>query len=116
MGISSILGAVLKNVSWEKIARMAMEYGPELYRQAKERFQNETEPAAETAVETELQERIVRLEKLLLEQETVIRDQAAKNIGLQEQCAALERRLFIFKISCGTLLSTALIMLVLLLK
>ena len=116
MGISLILGTVLKNVSWEKIARMAMEYGPELYRQAKERFQHEGENAAESPVETELQERIVRLEKLLLEQETVIREQAAKNISLDERCALLESRLLIFKVSSGILFLAVLIMLVPLLK
>ena len=116
MGISSILGTVLKYVSLEKIVSLAMEHGPELYRKAKERFQNEAEPAAETPVETELQGRITRLEGLLLEQENVIRDQAAKNIGLQEQCALLESRLYIFKIISAALLLAALTMLVLLLK
>lgn len=111
MGISSILGTLLKNVSWDRIASMAMEHAPEIYRKARERFQSEGAP-----VETELHERIVRLEKLLLEQETVIRDQAAKNIGLQERCALLERRLFTFKIISAALFLAALTMIVLLLK
>lgn len=116
MGISSILGAVLKNVSWSKIAHMAMEYAPELYRKAKERFQQDTELPAEITVETELQERITRLEKLLLEQESIIHDQAAKSLSLEEKCAALEGRLLTFKIISGALFLVALTALVLLLK
>jgi len=116
MGISSILAAVLKHVSWGKMASMAMEYAPGLYRKARERFQGDGGPAACSSVEAELQERIVRLEKLLLEQETVIREQAAKNIGLQGECAALESRLYIFQVSSAALFIAATIMLALLLK
>lgn len=116
MGISSILRTVLKIVSVEQIASLIMAHGPELYRKAKERFQNEAETAAGTPVETELQARLTRLEALLLEQEHVIRDQAADNIGLQEQCAALESRLFTFKIISAALFLAALTMLVILLK
>ena len=116
MGITSILETVLKNVSWGKIASVAMEYAPDLYRKARERFLNEDEPAAESPVETELQGRIARLDKLLLEQESVIREQAAKNALLTEKCASLAGRLLIFQVGSGILLLALLTLTVLLLK
>lgn len=116
MGLSSILGTVLKIVSVEQIAGLLMAHGPELFRKAKERFQNEAEPAAGTPVETELQARLTRLEALLLEQEKVIRELAAKNIDLQEKSVALESRVLTFKIISAALFLAALTMLVILLK
>ena len=116
MGISSIMGALLKNVSWGRIADMAMEYAPGLYRKAMERFQNEGEPAAAPTADKELLERVARLEKLLLEQEGVIRDQVTKNNLLTEKCTALEGRLLIFKVGSGLLLLALLATTVLLLK
>jgi len=115
MGIGAVLGSILKGISWAKVASVAMEYAPDLYRQAKERFQ-QSEPAAESAVETELHDRISRLEKLLLEQEDVIREHTAKAARLEEICNSLESRLLTFKVISGTLLVASLTMLFLLLK
>ncbi len=116
MGISSILGAVLKNVPWHKIATAAMEYAPDLYAKAKERFQQQEERSSETVVEHELQERVSRLEKLLLEQDDLIRSLVAKNASLEETISALSGRLLLFKVGSGCLLFAAAVMLLLLLK
>lgn len=116
MGIAAVIGAVLKNVSWGKVASLAMEYAPGLYQQAKERFKREEEPAEASPVETELQERISRLEKLLLEQEAVIREQVAKNELLEESCRQLEGRVNLFRIIAVILAGIALVPTFLLLR
>jgi hypothetical protein len=101
MGIASVFSSLVKGVAWSKVASMAIEYAPELYRKALERFQSETPPAA--AAESELRERLARLEKLLLEQEDVIRTQAATNGALEKRCLAQEKSLLALKITSGIL-------------
>jgi len=102
MGISSVFATLLKELTWSKVANVAMEYGPELYRKAVERLQPETSPAAEAAA-TELQERVARLEKLLLEQEEIIREQAAKHELLIQKSQSLENSLLVLKVTAGGL-------------
>lgn len=116
MGITAVISAALKNVSWGKVASLAMEYAPELYQQAKDRFRREEEPVTASPVETELQERISRLEKLLVEQEDVIREQAAKNELLEENCRLLEGRVNLFKIIAVILAGAALVPTVMLIR
>lgn len=116
MGIGSILGSALKSLPWNRIAVAAMEQAPELFQKAKERFMKSGEPAVETAAETELQDRIAKLEALLLEREGLIREQSAKRVVLEERCAGLEARLLRFKIISGILFATALVLLALLMK
>ncbi len=63
MGITSILTTTLKNLPWRTIAIAAMERAPELFEKAWERFQKPVDrQTSEAVVESELQERIARLE------------------------------------------------------
>ena len=102
MGIASFFVSLVKGITWAQVANVAMEYGPEFYRQARERFQPE-ESLAAVAENIELQERIARLEKLLLEQEGIIREQAAKTGLLEKRCIALESQLLVLKVTAGAL-------------
>jgi hypothetical protein len=112
MGIASIL----KCLPWKSIATTAMEHAPELYEKAKNYFGKAGDPAAATPAEAELNARIVRLEALLLEQETMIRRQKERADLLEEHCTTLGARLFSFKIISGLLFAVAMILLALLLK
>jgi len=117
MGITSILAATLKNLPWRTIAFAALERAPEFFQKARERLQQpEEQHATESAVEAELQARIARLDGLLLEQETLIREQAANRAHLEQRCALLESRLIRCKSFSGILGAAALILFVLLLK
>jgi hypothetical protein len=117
MGITSILATTLKNLPWRTIAIAAMERAPELFQKARERVQKPgDQQISEAAVETELQERIIRLEALLLEQEDLTRKQAAHSTFLEGRCALLESRLHRFKIFSGVLFAAAMVLLFLLLK
>lgn len=111
MGISSLL----KGITWTSVAGMALEYGPGLYRKAMERFQPATPPVA-CAEPTELLERVARLEKLLLEQEGVIREQQAKNASLEKDRLELASQLLMFKIIAGVLTLGCIILLAVLFK
>ncbi|NVO00883.1 MAG: hypothetical protein HXX17_16320 [Geobacteraceae bacterium] len=116
MAIISILKTALKTLPWKTLATTAMEHAPELYEKAKKHFSKGGDPGTASPAETELSARIVRLEALLLEQETVIRQQSEKTALLENQCATLEARLFSFKIVSGLLFAVAMILLALLLK
>lgn len=117
MGITSILATTLKKLPWRTIAIVAMERAPELFQKARERFQKPIEQqVSEAPVDTELQERIARLEALLLQQDGLIREQAAQSTLLQDRCVLLESRLFRCKIVSGVLFVAAMTLLVLLLK
>lgn len=112
MGIASIL----KSLPWKSIATTAMEHAPELYEKAKNHFSKGGDPATPSPAEAELNARIVRLEALLLEQETLIRLQNEKAALLEDHCTTLEARLFSFKVVSGLLFAVAMILLALLLK
>ena len=106
-----ILSSLLKYVSWGQIASLAMEYGPQLLKQAREKLDAAAHP---TAAETELRERIERLEKLLLEQENVISEQKARSELLEENCRILEAQLGLWKIVTGVSIGITLAIFVLL--
>jgi hypothetical protein len=110
MGLSSLLSSLVKGLTWTQVAGLAMEYGPELCRKAMERFQPVGSEVA-AAEEHELKERLARLEKLLLEQEGIIRKETAKAELLEERCLALEGRLQRLKIVAGLLATACLILL-----
>jgi len=116
MGIAAVIGTVLKNVSWGTVASLAMEYAPRLYEQAKERFKREEDPAGASAIETELQERINRLEQLLREQEAEIREQVAKNELLEETCRLLKSRVNQYRVIAVILAGIALVPTIMLLR
>jgi hypothetical protein len=115
MGIASVFSSLVKGITWAKVANLAMEYGPDFYRKATERFQP-AEPAVSEAEYTGLQERITRLEKLLLEQEAVIREQAAKNGLLEKRCAVQDSQLLLLKVTAGALTLGCVVLLAILFK
>lgn len=110
------IALILKSLPWKSIATTAMEHAPVLYEKAKKHFSKGGDPATPPPAEVELNDRIVRLETLLLEQETLIRQQNEKAALLEENCANLEARLFSFKIVSGLLFAVAMILLALVLK
>lgn len=116
MGIGTLLTGALKGVSWLKIAEVVMEYGPELYRQACERFQKSDQPPHPQQAEIELQERIDRLEKLVVEQDIVLRKHVARNEQLEEVCLQLEGRLKTWKLICVVLAGVCLMLAVMLFR
>ena len=115
MGIVSFISTLVRGVGWTKLLEMAIEHGPGLYRKAKERFQPEETQAAE-AEESQLHERISRMEKRLLEQESLIRRQVAQNELLEQRCTLLEKRLRMFRIITGLLALVSLSLLAFLLQ
>ena len=115
MGIASVFSSLVKSITWAKVANVAMEFGPEFYRRAMERCQP-AEPPVSEAEYTGLQERIARLEKLLLEQEAVIREQAAKNGLLEQRCTVQESQLLLLKVAAGALTLGCIVMLAILFK
>lgn len=117
MGITAFIARALKGVAWGKVAGLAMEYGPALYKTARERLTRD-EPRMETdrtAAETALHGRIERLEKLLVEQEGVIREQAARNGQLEETCLKLAGRIRGLRIVSAALAGVSIILALLLL-
>lgn len=115
MGITALFSTLVRGVGWSKIFELAMEHGPGLYRKAKERFQPEGTRAAE-AEELQLHERISCLEKRLLEQESLIGEQAAQNQLLEQRCTRLEKRLRVYKAITLLLSLAALVLLTVLLQ
>lgn len=116
MGIPTVIRGVLKGVAWGKVAGLVMEYGPELYRQACERFRRDGVTPELTEAEAELHERIDRLEKLLVEQEGVIRAQVTRNEQLEEACLRLEGRVNRMRIVSAVLAGVSLLLAVLLFR
>lgn len=117
MGIGSVLATALKSLPWRTLALTALERAPELFQKARECFQKpDAQQICAPAVDAGLQERIARLEGLLLEQEGLLREQAAQCSLLEERSAALESRLASCKIVIGVLFVAAMILLLLLLK
>lgn len=116
MGFPAVITAALKGLTWQRVASLAMEYGPLFYHQARERLHKGDGPAAPSPAEVELEERIARLEKLLVEQDELIRGQAARNEQLEEACLRLESRLTTAKIVCALLACIAIVLTVMLLR
>jgi hypothetical protein len=119
MGIASLLSTLVKGVGWTKVAELAAEYGPDIYRKARERFRQEPAPAPAVSEESELgelRERLERLEKLLLEQDEVIRQQTAKNESLETARLELEKELTVMRIVAGVLTLGCIILLSVLFK
>lgn len=116
MSMAAILVKVLKNLPWRTIATVAMERGPGLYQKARERFPQAGALPCESAAEIELQARVVDLQRLLLEQKSLTREQEEKSALLAKCCAALEARLFSWKVGAGALFIAALILLVIALQ
>jgi hypothetical protein len=115
MGILSMFSSIIKGVTWAQLANLAMEYGPEIYRTALDRLQPEGKAAAAEA-EHELQDRLARLEKLLLEQEAIIKGQAEKTRLLEAACLALESRVTRLKVAAGLLACGCLVLLLIVLR
>jgi hypothetical protein len=92
-----------------------MEYGPELYRKTVERCGRETGPSA-GADRDELQQRVERLEKLLLEQEEIIKAAVAKHDLMEKRCQELEGQLTLFRIVAAALALGCIILLAILFK
>ena len=116
MGLSTLITSALKGVSWQKIAGLALEYGPDFYRQARERFGKGDQETEGQEAEAELQARVDRLEKLLVEQEEIIRNQAAEGERLKEACLKLEERLKLFRFATVALAAVALLLIVMMLN
>jgi hypothetical protein len=110
MGILSIVASLVKGIAWTKIAGAVVEYAPGLYRLSQERCQPAVSPLAAEA-DNELQERLVRLEKLLLEQEELIRARVATIEQLEKRCQELANGLFLLKVTAGVLALTCIILL-----
>lgn len=104
MGMTAVIGKALKGVAWGKVAGLAMEYGPVLYRAVLERLgRDEQRREQELAEESAQHERLERLERLLVEQEAVIREQKARNEQLEAACRKLEGRLNRCRIAAAVL-------------
>lgn len=116
MAIVSILKSALKSLPWKSIATTALEHAPDLYQKARKHFQKGGDQGSPPSAEAELNERITRLESLLLEQEALIREQKEKSAMLVDRCKILEARLFSFKIVSVLLFVAAMILLALLMK
>ena len=115
MGMASVFASLVKGITWTKVASMALEYGPDIYRKAMERFQCPPAPAG-APEDPELQERLARLEKLLLEQEEIIRGEAARNELLEKRCQELEGTLLVLKVVAGLLTLGCIVLLAVLFK
>ena len=111
MSMAAILVKVLKNLPWRTIATVAMERAPGLYQKAKERVPKTGAPSCESEAEVELQARLADLQRLLLEQKSLNREQEEKSVLLAKRCADLEARLFGCKVVAGALFISALILL-----
>lgn len=115
MGIKSFISTLAKGGIWAKVATMAIEHGPELYRKAMEHYQRTTVAPAEVK-EVELQQRVARLEELLLEQEAVIRGEVAKRELAEQKCLLLESEVTWLRVIAGVLGLGCIILLAILFK
>jgi hypothetical protein len=116
MSMTAILVKALKSLPWRTIATVAMERAPELYQKARARSPQTGATPCESAVEMELQARVADLQKLLLEQKGLNREQEEKSVLLAKRCAALEARLLSWQVIAGALFIAALILLVIALR
>lgn len=102
MGIKSVFSTLAKGGIWAKLASMAIEHGPQLYRKAMEHYQRATVNPTDVK-EEELQKRVARLEELLLEQEGVIRGEVAKREAAEQKVAILENEVTWLRVIAGAL-------------
>ena len=116
MSMAAILVKALKSLPWRTIATVAMERAPELYQKARERFPQTGATPCESAVEMELRARVADLQRLLLEQKSLNREQEEKRDLLAKRCANLEARLFRLKVIAGALFVAIFILLVIALR
>lgn len=116
MGLAGIFKAALKDAPWQKIATMAMEYGPEICRRASEMLHRDVAGPQREQAEAELKARVESLEKLLLEQEEIIRGQKERCDQLSDACLQLENRLRNFRMICVLLAVSCAILLFLVLR
>lgn len=116
MGIKSFFSTIAKGGIWAKVATMAIEHGPELYRKAMEHYQRATGVTPADVKEVELQQRVARLEELLLEQEAVIRGEVAKRELAEQKCLLLEREITWLRVIAGVLGLGCIILLAILFK
>jgi len=116
MGIPAFIATALKGIAWGKVAGLAIEYGPALYRSALERLRRDETSPAEKEEEAALHERIARLEKLLVEQEAVIREQVTRNVQLEEACLKLEGRVNRLRVVSAVLAGISLMLAAMLLR
>lgn len=94
MGIGTVLTAAMKHVSWDQVANIAMQYGPDIIRKLKERLQSSPGTAGEGVVAVEqLEERVEELERALLKQEEIIQQQNRSIVLLEENGRTLQARL-----------------------
>lgn len=115
MWIKSLFSTVAKGGIWAKVAAMAIEHGPGLYRKAMEHYQRTTVSPSEIK-EEELQKRVARLEELLLEQEAVIRSEVAKKELAEQRCVVLENEVTWLRVIAGVLGLGCIILLAILFK
>ena len=116
MGIPAFIATALKGIAWGKVAGLAMEYGPVLYRSVLERMRRDERAPEESEEEIALHERMARLEKLLVEQEAVIREQVTRNGQLEEARLKLEGQVNRLRIACAVLAGTSILLAIMLLR
>ena len=97
MGISAILSAAMKHISWDHVANIAIQYGPDFFRKIKGRMQAGSTTASDgTVVADPTDARISELESEMIKQGELIQ-QLNRTIELLEQnCKTLQARLNIF--------------------
>ena len=116
MGITSILMAAIRKVSWNQVANLAMQYGPDLVRQFKERLHaHVTTEHDEEQLREPLIERIRELEIAIIKQGEILTRQYESIEILEENGRTLQARMqiFIAIATLSALLSLALIVTVL---
>ncbi len=113
MGISTILTAAMKRISWDQIATIAMQYGPDFLRKLKGQLQSHSASEHEATVTVDLLgERIEELEQALIRQEEAIEQQNKTIELLEENGKTLQARLTVCMVisAFSVLLSLVLLM------
>jgi hypothetical protein len=110
MGVKELVATALKGVTLEKLAGLAVEHGPGLYRRAMDGLQKKETSREPSAAEIELHERIARLEHLLVEQEGVIREQLTRLEEQEDACCRLAIQVRRFRAATGVLAVVVLVL------
>ena len=84
----------MRNISWVQVADAAIQYGPDIFRKVRDRFQGHPEPG-ETP-EAFQNERISELERALISQGEIIEEQNRTIASLEEAGKTLQARVNIF--------------------